>query len=43
VTIKLYRLLDPDQSCQGGTKGWGIFMILWGLVITVIDNFIKPF
>src|SRR6516162_9166591 len=23
-------------------QGWGIFMILWGLVVTVIDNFIKP-
>jgi predicted PurR-regulated permease PerM len=24
-------------------QGWGIFMIFWGLVVTVIDNFIKPF
>jgi predicted PurR-regulated permease PerM len=24
-------------------QGWGVFMILWGLVVTVIDNFIKPF
>jgi predicted PurR-regulated permease PerM len=23
-------------------QGWGIFMIFWGLVVTVIDNFIKP-
>jgi predicted PurR-regulated permease PerM len=23
--------------------GWGIFMIFWGLVVTVIDNVIKPF
>jgi predicted PurR-regulated permease PerM len=23
-------------------QGWGIFMILWGLVVTVMDNFIKP-
>ena len=23
--------------------GWGIFMIFWGVVVTVIDNFIKPF
>ena len=23
--------------------GWGIFMIFWGLVVTLIDNFIKPF
>src|SRR5436853_208254 len=22
---------------------WGVFMIFWGLVVTVIDNFIKPF
>ena len=25
-----------------GQQGWGIFMIFWGLVVTVIDNFIKP-
>jgi predicted PurR-regulated permease PerM len=24
-------------------QGWGIFMIFWGVVVTVIDNFIKPF
>jgi predicted PurR-regulated permease PerM len=24
-------------------QGWGIFMIFWGIVVTVIDNFIKPF
>ena len=24
-------------------QGWAIFMIFWGLVVTVIDNFIKPF
>ncbi len=24
-------------------QGWGIFIIFWGLVVTVIDNFIKPF
>ena len=23
-------------------QGWGIFMIFWGLIVTVIDNFIKP-
>src|SRR6516162_8784346 len=23
-------------------QGWGIFIIFWGLVVTVIDNFIKP-
>ena len=22
---------------------WGVFMILWGLVVSIIDNFIKPF
>jgi len=30
-------LFNQDQP------GWGIFMIFWGLVVTVIDNFIKPF
>jgi len=24
-------------------QGWGVFMIFWGLVVTVIDNVIKPF
>src|SRR5215204_766448 len=24
-------------------QGWGVFMIFWGLVVTVLDNFIKPF
>ena len=23
-------------------QSWGVFMIFWGLVVTVIDNFIKP-
>jgi predicted PurR-regulated permease PerM len=23
-------------------QGWGVFMIFWGLIVTVIDNFIKP-
>ena len=23
-------------------EAWGVFMIFWGLVVTVIDNFIKP-
>src|SRR5262245_25195369 len=23
-------------------QGWGVFMIFWGLVISTIDNFIKP-
>jgi len=23
-------------------QGWSVFMIFWGLVVTVIDNFIKP-
>jgi predicted PurR-regulated permease PerM len=26
-----------------GQQGWCVFMIFWGLVVTVIDNFIKPF
>jgi predicted PurR-regulated permease PerM len=25
-----------------GQPGWGAFMIFWGLVVSVIDNFIKP-
>jgi predicted PurR-regulated permease PerM len=33
----VFWLFGQDQ------QGWGIFMILWGLVVTVIDNFIKPF
>src|SRR5215212_3971901 len=24
-------------------QGWGIFMIVWGLLVTMMDNFIKPF
>jgi len=32
----VYWLFGQDQ------EGWGVFMILWGLVVTVIDNFIKP-
>ena len=31
-----YWLFGQDQ------QGWGVFMIFWGLVVTVIDNFIKP-
>jgi predicted PurR-regulated permease PerM len=31
-----YWLFGQDQ------QGWGAFMIFWGLVVTVIDNFIKP-
>jgi predicted PurR-regulated permease PerM len=23
-------------------QGWGIFMIIWGLIVTTMDNFIKP-
>jgi len=23
-------------------QGWGLFMVVWGLVVTVMDNFIKP-
>lgn len=30
-------LFGQDQN------SWGVFMIFWGLVVTVIDNFIKPF
>jgi predicted PurR-regulated permease PerM len=32
-----FWLFGQDQ------QGWGIFMIFWGLVVTLIDNFIKPF
>jgi predicted PurR-regulated permease PerM len=32
-----YWLFGQDQ------QGWGVFMIFWGLVVTIIDNFIKPF
>jgi len=31
-----YWLFGQDQ------QGWGLFMIFWGLIVTVIDNFIKP-
>ena len=31
-----YWLVGQDQ------QAWGVFMIFWGLVVTVIDNFIKP-
>jgi len=31
-----YWLFGHDQ------QGWGVFMIFWGLVVTIIDNFIKP-
>jgi predicted PurR-regulated permease PerM len=31
-----YWLFGQDQ------QAWGVFMIFWGLVVTVIDNFIKP-
>jgi predicted PurR-regulated permease PerM len=31
-----YWLFGQDQ------QGWGVFMIFWGLIVTVIDNFIKP-
>jgi len=27
--------------CQHGT-GWGIFMIVWGLIVSSVDNFIRP-
>ena len=32
-----FWLFGQDQ------QAWGIFMIFWGLVVTIIDNFIKPF
>jgi predicted PurR-regulated permease PerM len=25
-----------------GQQGWGIFIVLWGLVVSTMDNFIKP-
>src|SRR6185503_18739177 len=25
-----------------GSTGWGIFMIVWGLAVSSIDNFVKP-
>ena len=25
-----------------GSVGWGIFMIIWGLVVANVDNFVKP-
>ena len=25
-----------------GEQGWGIFLVAWGLVVTVMDNVIKP-
>jgi predicted PurR-regulated permease PerM len=31
-----YWLFGQDQ------QGWGVFMIFWGLIVTVIVNFIKP-
>jgi predicted PurR-regulated permease PerM len=25
-----------------GQTGWGIFMIIWGLIVSSVDNFVKP-
>jgi predicted PurR-regulated permease PerM len=25
-----------------GATGWGIFMLIWGLVVSSVDNFVKP-
>jgi predicted PurR-regulated permease PerM len=25
-----------------GSTGWGIFMLIWGVIVSTIDNFIKP-
>jgi predicted PurR-regulated permease PerM len=25
-----------------GSTGWGIFMLIWGLVVSTVDNFVKP-
>jgi predicted PurR-regulated permease PerM len=27
---------------QQGSVGWGIFMIAWGLMVSSVDNFVKP-
>jgi predicted PurR-regulated permease PerM len=26
----------------GTTQGWGIFLIVWGLIVSMMDNVIKP-
>jgi predicted PurR-regulated permease PerM len=25
-----------------GSNGWGIFMLIWGLAVSTVDNFVKP-
>jgi predicted PurR-regulated permease PerM len=25
-----------------GSTGWGIFMIIWGVCVSTVDNFVKP-
>src|SRR5206468_3157351 len=27
---------------KNGETGWGVFMVIWGLMVSLIDNFIKP-
>ena len=26
-----------------GEMGWGIFLLIWSIVVTTMDNFIRPF
>ena len=28
---------------QQGATGWGIFMVVWGCAISMVDNFLKPY
>lgn len=28
---------------QQGSTGWGIFMVVWGIAISMVDNFLKPY
>ncbi|MFL5280428.1 MAG: AI-2E family transporter, partial [Rhodopila sp.] len=28
--------------CSQDSSGWGVFMIAWGLLVSTIDNFLKP-
>jgi predicted PurR-regulated permease PerM len=25
-----------------GSTGWGIFMLIWGIIVSTVDNFVKP-
>jgi len=27
---------------QQGSTGWGIFMLIWGIGVSTVDNFVKP-